>query len=146
MSDFKISNESCQFKPKISTNLRDLSFICWQVWVSIDFFFFNGIAIAHFALVSVREIKTLMHYIFGKRMFKRNSVLIFFSCFIKMLLNHTFLHKTFSTIQIQKFADYDILCHSLHRTLTIIWNADPVHNLVIFTCTIFSGIKLMTAL
>lgn len=145
MSDFKISNESCQFKPKISTNLRDLSFICWQVWVSIDFFFFNGIAIAHFALVSVREIKTLMHYIFGKRMFKSRLVLIFFfrvssKCY---LITH---FCTKRLVQIKKFADYNILCQSLHRTLTIIWNADPVHNLVIFTCTSFSGIKLMTAL
>lgn len=145
MSDFKISNESCQFKPKISTNLRDLSFICWQVRVSIDFFFFNGIAIAHFALVSVREIKPLMHYIFGKRMFKSRLVLIFFfrvssKCY---LITH---FCTKRLVQIQKFADYNILCQSLNRTLTIIWNADLVHNLVIFTCTSFSGIKLMTAL
>lgn len=132
MSDFKISNESCQFKPKISTNLRDLSFICWQVWVSIDFFFFNGIAIAHFALVSVREIKTLMHYIFGKRMFKSRLV---FRVSSKCYLITHFCTKRL--VQIQKFADYNILCHSLHRTLTIIWNADPVHKLVIFTCTIF---------
>lgn len=137
MSDFKISNESCQFKPKISTNLRDLSFICWQVWVSIDFFFFNGIAIAHFALVSVRDIKTLMHYIFGKRMFKSRLVLIFF--FFRVS-SKCYLITHFCTkrlVQIQKFADYNIICHSLHRTLTIIWNADPVHNLVNFTCTIF---------
>lgn len=78
MSDFKILNESCQFKLKIFINLRDLLFICWQVWVLIDFFFFNGIVIVYFVLVSVREIKMLMYYIFGKRMFKSSLVLIFF--------------------------------------------------------------------
>lgn len=142
MSDFKISNESCQFKPKISTNLRDLSFICWQVWVSIDFFFFNGIAIAHFALVSVKEIKTLMHYIFGKRMFKSRLVLIFFfrvssKCYLitHFCTKRLVVYRSKSLLIIISY--YNILCHSLNRTLTIIWNADPVHNLVIFTCTIF---------
>lgn len=140
MSDFKISNESCQFKPKISTNLRDLSFICWQVWVSIDFFFFNGIAIAHFALVSVREIKTLIQ----RECSKLVQYLFFFRVSSKCNLITHFCTKRL--VQIQKFADYNILCQSLNRTLTIIWKSDPVHNLVIFTCTIFSGIKLMTAL
>lgn len=86
MSDFKILNESCQFKLKIFINLRDLLFICWQVWVLIDFFFFNGIVIVYFVLVSVREIKMLMYYIFGKGMFKSSLVLIFFCVLLKCYL------------------------------------------------------------
>lgn len=145
MSDFKISNESCQFKPKISTNLRDLSFICWQVWVSIDFFFLQWHCYCAFCISQCQGNKNVdALYIWKENVQKQISIDIFFRVSSKCYLITHFCTKRL--VQIQKFADYNIICHSLHRTLTIIWNADPVHNLVIFTSTICSGIKLMTAL
>lgn len=74
MSDFKILNESCQFKLKIFINLRDLLFICWQVRVLIDFFFFNGIVIVYFVLVSVWEIKKLKYYILDYQYLERECL------------------------------------------------------------------------